>query len=228
MSNQDDLVKALIATGKPVIVYCMNGRPLSINYIAQHANAVIEGWFAGEEAGNAIANILFGDVNPSGKLTISIPKSVGQLPVYYNRKPSAHAYEYVNESNQPLYPFGFGLSYTTYSYSEPKLSDNILQQKGTVNVSINVSNTGNRRGEEIVQLYIHQQTASVTRPVKELKAFKKISLEPGETKTVTFKIVRSLLSFWRADMTYGTEPGKVDIMTGPSSTQLQKTVLTIL
>ena len=228
LSNQDDLVKALIATGKPVIVYCMNGRPLSINYIAQHASAMIEGWFAGEEAGNAIANILFGDVNPSGKLTISIPKSVGQLPVYYNRKPSAHAYEYVNESNQPLYPFGFGLSYTTYTYSEPRLSGNILQQKGTVNVAINVSNTGNRRGEEIVQLYIHQQTASVTRPVKELKAFKKISLEPGETKTVTFKIVRSLLSFWRADMTYGTEPGKVEIMTGPSSTQLQKTVLTIL
>jgi beta-glucosidase len=170
LSNQDDLVKALIETGKPVIVYLMNGRPLSVNYIAEKANALIEGWFAGEEAGNAFANILFGDVNPSGKLTISIPKSAGQLPIYYNSKPSSHHYEYVSESNKPLYPFGFGLSYTKYTFSTPKLSDNILQKKGAVKVTVNVTNTGSRSGEEIVQLYIHQLTASVTRPVKELKS----------------------------------------------------------
>ena len=228
LSNQEELVKALIATGKPVIVYLMNGRPLTVNHIAQKANALVEGWFAGEEAGNAFANILFGDVNPSGKLTITIPESTGQIPIYYNSKPSSHHYEYVTESNQPLYPFGFGLSYTNYTYSAPILSDNILQKKGSVNVTVRVTNTGSRRGEEIVQLYIHQLSASVTRPVKELKAFQKIALESGETKTVTFKIDGSMLSFWRGDMTYGTEPGKIEIMTGPSSVQLQKTILTIL
>jgi beta-glucosidase len=228
LSNQDDLVKAMVQTGKPVIVYLMNGRPLSVNYAAQHANALLEGWFAGEEAGNAVANILFGDVNPSGKLTISIPKSVGQLPVYYNRKPSAHAFEYVTETSQPLYPFGFGLSYTSFQYAAPKLSKPALTNDQAVKVSVTVTNTGNRRGEEIVQLYIHQKTASITRPVKELKGFRKIALEVGETKTVIFTIDAGMLSFWRADMTYGTEPGEVEILTGSNSVQLQKTNLTIL
>jgi beta-glucosidase len=228
LSNQDDLVKAMVQTGKPVIVYLMNGRPLSVNYAAQHANALLEGWFAGEEAGNAVANILFGDVNPSGKLTISIPKSVGQLPVYYNRKPSAHAFEYVTETSQPLYPFGFGLSYTSFQYAAPKLSKPALTNDQAVKVSVTVTNTGNRRGEEIVQLYIHQKTASITRPVKELKGFRKIALEVGETKTVIFTIDAGMLSFWRADVTYGTEPGEVEILTGSNSVQLQKTNLTIL
>ena len=228
LSNQDDLVKAMVTTGKPVIVYLMNGRPLSVNYAAQNARALIEGWFAGEEAGNALANILFGDVNPSGKLTISIPRSVGQLPVYYNRKPSAHAYEYVSQPSQPLFPFGYGLSYTTFDYSTPKLSRPTLTKDQELKVSVMVTNTGSRAGEETVQLYIHQKTASVTRPVKELKAFRKISLEPGASAQVTFNINTSMFAFWRADMTYGTEPGEVEIFIGPSSVNVQKVNLTIL
>lgn len=228
LSNQEELIAAMVATGKPVIVYLMNGRPLSVNYAAQNARALIEGWFAGEEAGNALASILFGDVNPSGKLTISIPRSVGQLPVYYNRKPSAHAYEYVTETSQPLFPFGYGLSYTTYGYSPPKLSRPTLTKDQPIKVTVTVTNTGSRAGEETVQLYIHQKTASVTRPVKELKAFRKIALKPGASEQVTFTIDASMLTFWRADMTYGTEPGEVEIFTGPSSAQLQKVNLTIL
>ena len=228
LSNQDDLVRAMVATGKPVIVYLANGRPLSINYIAQNAAAIIESWFAGEEAGNAFANILFGDVNPSGKLTISIPRSIGQLPIYYNSKPSAHHYEYVTENKTPLYAFGHGLSYTTFKYGEPRLRDLTLTRNGTVSVSVDITNTGSRKGEEVVQLYVRTLNGSVTRPVKELKAFQKILLEPGETKTVTFKIDHAMLSYWRADMSYGTEPGNVEIMTGPSSTEVKKITLAIL
>jgi beta-glucosidase len=228
LSNQDDLVKAMVATGKPVIVYLANGRPLSINFIAQNAAAIVEGWFAGEEAGNAFANILFGDVNPSGKLTISVPRSVGQLPIYYNSKPSAHHYEYVTENKTPLYAFGHGISYTTFKYAEPRLSDLTLTRNGTVTASVDVTNTGSRKGDEVVQLYVRTLNGSVTRPVKELKGFQKISLEPGETKTVSFKIDHAMLSYWRADMTYGTEPGNVEIMTGPSSAEVKKIKLAIL
>jgi beta-glucosidase len=217
LSHQNELIKAMVATGKPVIVYLMNGRPLCVNYAAQNAKALIEGWFAGEEAGNALANILFGDVNPSGKLTISIPRSVGQLPVYYNRKPSAHAYEYVTQSSQPLFPFGYGLSYTTYDYSTPKLSRPTLTKDQALKVSVMVTNTGNRAGEETVQLYIHQKTASVTRPVKELKGFQKIELKTGESKTVSFTITTADLKYYNTDLKYDWEPGEFHIMIGGNS-----------
>lgn len=219
LSQQDELVKAMIATGKPVIVYLVHARPYAINYIAENATAIVDGWFNGEEAGNAFANILFGDVNPSGKLTISIPRTVGQLPVFYNYKPSARAYDYVTTKNTALYPFGYGLSYTTFSYGKPSINNRT--------VSIDITNTGKMKGEEIVQLYIHDKMSSVTRPVKELKGFQKISLNPNETKTVVFTITDEMLKFWTARMKYETEPGEFEIMIGPNSSELQKLILTI-
>src|SRR5688572_7353227 len=179
-SYQEDLVKAIAATGKPYVVYLMHGRPLSINWIAQNATELVDGWYSGEEAGNAFANILFGDVNPSGKLTISIPRSVGQIPIVYNGKPTSQFYQYVTEKNTPLYPFGYGLSYTNFTYSDLKTSPPtplLKERGGTAIVSVNVTNTGKMPGDEIVQLYINQKFRSVVRPVKELKGFKKISLE---------------------------------------------------
>lgn len=210
LADQNELVRALIATGKPVIVYLAHGRPLSINMISERANAVIDGWFSGQEAGNAFANILFGDVNPSGKLTISVPRTVGQIPIYYNHKPSAQFFEYVAEKNTPLYPFGYGLSYTSYTYGTPRLSaDDML--------TVDVTNTGKVKGEEIVQLYIHQKVSSATRPVKELKDFARVSLGAGETKTVSFKIDKEKLSYWNKDKKYTVEPGVFELMVGGSS-----------
>jgi len=219
LSQQDELVKAMVETGKPVVVYLAHARPYAINYIAENVTAIVDGWFNGEEAGNAFANILFGDVNPSGKLTISIPRTVGQLPVFYNYKPSARAYDYVTTKNTPLYPFGYGLSYTTFTYNKPSIHERT--------VSIDITNTGKMTGEEIVQLYIHDRISSVTRPVKELKGFQKITLNPGETKTVSFTITDDLLKFWDKDMHYLVEPGDFDIMIGSNSDQWQKIILTI-
>jgi beta-glucosidase len=226
-ADQDELVKALVATGKPVIVYLAHGRPYSINYIAEHAGAILDGWYTGEEAGDAAAAILFGDVNPSGKLTISIPRSVGQLPIYYNHKPSAQFLPYVTESNTPLYPFGYGLSYTTYRYSAPRLSASQMRADGAVMLSVDVSNTGDRAGDEIVQLYIHQRVSSVTRPVKELKGFDRVHLAPGETRTVTFRIDAATLAFWTKAMRYAVEPGEFECMTGPSSDRTQQVILAV-
>jgi beta-glucosidase len=221
-SQQDELVQAIMATGKPAMVYLAHGRPLAINWIAQNVPAIIDGWFTGEEAGNAFANILFGDVNPSGKLTISYPRSAGQVPVYYNHKPSAQFFPYLRESNLPLYPFGYGLSYTTFRYSAPKVSSPVMKKDSSVTVTVDVTNTGRRAGDEIVQLYVHKKIATVTRPVKELKDFARISLQPGETKTVAFKLDRSKIAYWNKDMQYGVEPGTVEVMTGPGSTEVQK------
>ena len=213
-ADQDALIKAMVATGKPVIVYLSHGRPLSVNYAAAHADAIVDGWFTGQESGNAFANILFGDVNPSGKLTISIPRSVGQVPIYYNHKPSAQFLPYVTESNTPLFPFGYGLSYTNFTYSPLRLDRN--------KVSVDVTNSGTMAGDEIVQCYIHQKVSSVTRPVKELKGFSRISLHPGQTKTVSFIIDRSNLVFWTKDNKYDVEPGVFEIMIGSSSVETQK------
>jgi len=219
---QEDLVKALVATGKPVIVYLAHGRPLSISWIAAHAPAIVDGWFTGEEAGNAFANILTGETTPSGKLTISIPKTVGQVPVYYNHKPSAQFFEYTQGKDEPLYPFGYGLSYTTFTYSAPRLSDSVMRASGSVQLSVDITNTGAVKGDEIVQLYIHQKISSVVRPVKELKGFARISLEAGEKKTVRFTIDASSLSFWTAAMTYAVEPGVFEIMVGGGLDKLGK------
>jgi beta-glucosidase len=241
---QEDLVKAIAATGKPYMVYLMHGRPLTINWIAANAPAIVDGWFCGEEAGNAFANILFGDVNPSGKLTISVPRSIGQLPVFYNGSPTSHFYNYVTESNTPLYPFGYGLSYTSFSYAKPYVGSLSTNQEGTTsanptvslaanknfNIVINtdITNAGTRKGDEIVQLYVHQKSGnSVVRPVKELKGFLRITLNPGEKKTVSFNITPDLLKHWTADMKYEVEPGTYEIFIGGNSTDFEKTELII-
>jgi len=214
LAQQDDLVKAMVATGKPVIVYLTHGRPLSINYIQQHADAILDGWYTGQESGNAAANIIFGDVNPSGKLTISVPRSVGQVPINYDHKPSAHFFPYVTEANTPLYAFGYGLSYTTYQYGKPTLVGMTL--------SVAVTNTGKMAGDEIVQLYVHPKVASVTQPVKALKGFSRISLAAGETKTVTFNITKDMLAYYNQQMKRVAEPGTYEMMVGPNSNELQK------
>jgi len=226
--DQEALVKAMVALGKPIIVYLMNGRPLSINYIAKNVPAIIEGWYMGQETGTAAADILFGDVNPSGKLTITIPKSVGQLPLYYNHKPSAQFHDYVSQDVLPLYPFGFGLSYTTFTYSNLRLSSDKISTEQSVEVSVDIINNGNVSGDEIVQLYISDKVASVTRPVLELKGFDRINLKVGETKTVKFIIDKSKLAFWDYNMKYTVEPGEFDIIVGKSSTDFIKKTLTVL
>ena len=226
LSNQDELTRALVATGKPVIVYLMNGRPLAINYQTQNVPAIIEGWYLGQETGTAVADVIFGDVNPSGKLTVTVPKSVGQLPMYYNYKPTAHI-DYVSLDSKPLFPFGFGLSYTTYTYNNLKLTKDSMDVNEAVIASIDVKNTGKMKGDEIVQLYIRDKISSVTRPVKELKGFERISLEAGQTKTVQFTIDKSMLSFWDINMNFTTEPGDFDIMIGSSSVDLQTVKLTV-
>jgi beta-glucosidase len=227
-SQQEDLVKAIAATGKPYVVYLMHGRPLTINWIANNAPAIIDGWFTGEESGNAFANILFGDANPSGKLTISIPRSVGQVPVYYNARPTSRFYDYVTEKNTPLYPFGYGLSYTSFGYTGLAVSNTSVSKTAAFTASINVSNIGSVKGDEIVQLYIRQKSGnSVVRPVKELKGFQRISLNPGEKRTVSFTITPDLLKHWTADMKFEVEPGVYEIMIGKNSNDVQKIELTV-
>lgn len=225
--QQNDLVKAMVALGKPVVVYLMNGRPLSFNYIKENVSAIIEGWYMGQETGNAAADIIFGDVNPSGKLTITFPKSAGQLPLYYNHKPSAQYHNYISDDVEPLYPFGFGLSYTTFTYSNLKLSSPNMPTDGTATISVTVTNSGSRDGNEIVQLYIHDKISSVTRPVKELKGFQRINLKKGESKTVSFVIDKSKLAFWDINMNYTVEPGDFDIMIGKSSEDIQVATLSV-
>jgi len=226
-ANQEELVKALVATGKPVVVYLMHARPLAIPWIAANVPAILDGWFAGEEAGDAAANILLGDVNPSGKLTISVPRSVGQIPIFYNHKPSARSYDYVTEKDRPLFPFGYGLSYTNFAYSNLHLLSPSMSLGGSAVVAVDVANTGAVAGDEIVQLYIHQKVSSATRPVKELKDFARVRLKPGEMRAVSFTIDASKLSYWNAQMHYGVEPGEFDIMVGGSSEDLLQTTLTV-
>jgi beta-glucosidase len=228
--QQDELVRKIVALGKPVVVYLMNGRPLSVNYIYQNVPAIIEGWYMGQETGNAAADIIFGDVNPSGKLTITVPKSAGQLPMYYNFKPSAQINEYLSMDNKPLWYFGYGLSYTRFRQTNLRLDKNRIKKDGSVKVRVEITNAGKKAGDEIMQMYIRDKVSSVTRPVKELKGFKRVSLKPGETKTVTFVIKPDLLAFHDINMNYVVEPGEFEIMVGNSSRDedLQKLVLNVI
>lgn len=222
---QQKLVEEIQKTGKPVVVVLMNGRPLTINWIDKNIPAILETWFLGTEAGNAIADVLVGDYNPSGKLPVTFPRSVGQIPLYYSMKNTGrpmdpnnkYTSKYLDESNDPLYPFGYGLSYTTFTYSEVSLSQPEVTDKDELTVTCTVANAGDRQGEEVVQLYVRDLVGSVTRPVKELKAFEKIALLPGESKTVTFKLTAKDLSFYKRDMTFGVEPGKFVVFVGGSS-----------
>lgn len=225
---QNELADAIFAVGKPVVVYLTNGRPLAIPKIVDRADAVLEGWYAGQETGNAAADILFGNTNPSGKLTITIPRSIGQVPNYYNAKPGSRIYNYIDESNKPLFPFGFGMSYTTFRYSEPVLSAESMPTDGRVEISVSVTNTGSRAGDEIVQFYIRQKVSSVTRPIKELRGFQRISLAPEETKKVTFIVDRETLAFHDVNMKYTVESAEFEMMVGPSSADLARTTLRVV
>jgi beta-glucosidase len=226
--RQNELAEAMFKLGKPVVVYLMNGRPLAIPHIVEKADAVLEGWYAGQETGNAAADILFGRVNPSGKLTITIPREVGQLPIYYDQKPSSRGFAYVDADNRPLFPFGYGLSYTTFNDSEPQLSATNMKTNGSVEVSTTVTNTGKVAGDEIVQLYIHQKTGSVTRPVRELKGFRRISLAPGESKTVCFAITPDMLAIYNMDLKRVVEPGEFELIVGPASNEGKTALLHVM
>jgi len=216
IGRQDELVKAMAALGKPVIVFLFNGRPLSINYLEQNVPVIYECWYLGQETGHAVADVLFGDDNPGGKLPISVPRSAGHLPVFYNYKPSARR-GYLFDDVSPLYSFGFGLSYTTFSIGQPRLTKKKIRREGTTRVLVDVTNTGKREGTETVQLYIRDVVSSVTRPVKELKGFKKIRLQPGESATVAFDVTPELLKFYDVNMKHVVEPGDFVLMVGNSS-----------
>lgn len=213
---QDDLVKAVLETGKPVIVVLFHGRPNSIRYIQSHVPSILECWYLGQEAGLAVADVLFGDVNPGGKLPITIPRSAGHIPCYYNYKPSARR-GYLEDDITPLFPFGYGLSYTTFGFDNLRVEQPTIGMHESTSVSIDVKNTGARTGEEVVQLYIRDLVSSVTRPVKELKGFRRIRLEPGQSATVTFPLTPEHLSFTNIDKRNIVEPGDFEIMVGNSS-----------
>jgi beta-glucosidase len=226
LGAQNDLVKAVVETGTPTVVLLVNGRPLSINYIAEHVPAILEGWYLGQEGGTAAANVLFGDVNPGGKLPITFPHSVGDLPDFYNHKPSANR-SYAFSTRQPLYPFGYGLSYTSFKFENLRVEPNKIVSGGNAKVSVDVINTGAREGDEVPQLYIHQKIASVTRPVMELKGFQRITLKPGEKKTVEFTVTPETLSMLDESMNKVVEPGTFELMVGPSSAQTSMVTLSV-
>jgi beta-glucosidase len=227
---QMQLAEAIIKTGKPVAVVLFNGRPLAISDLDKIAPAILESWFGGTEAGNGIADILFGDVNPSGKLTMTFPRSVGQVPIFYNSKNTGrpinpeNPYEkfksnYLDSPNSPLYPFGYGLSYTTFSYSDVRLNKKSFSAGDQITASVSVTNTGDMDGEEIVQLYVRDLVGDVTRPVKELKGFRKVTIRKGETIEVTFTITPSDLSYYHQDMSYVFDPGDFVLFIGTSSAE---------
>jgi beta-glucosidase len=226
LGSQDDLVKAVLATGKPVVVFLLHGRPNSINYIAEHVPAVLDGWYLGQEGGTAVADVLFGSYNPGGRLPITVPRSVGQLPDYYYQKPSAKR-EYLGSTVKPLYPFGWGLSYSTFQYGNVRVSPTEIGLQGQTKVAVEVKNTSTVRGDEVVQLYIRDEVSSVTRPVKELRGFRRVTLDPGETKTVEFTLGPDELSFLNREMRRVVEPGTFDIMVGGNSDDLIETKLNV-
>ncbi|WP_448632236.1 MULTISPECIES: beta-glucosidase BglX [Pseudomonas fluorescens group] len=231
-ASQRELIKALKATGKPLVLVLMNGRPLSLLEEQQQADAILETWFSGTEGGNAIADVLFGDYNPSGKLPITFPRSVGQIPTYYNHlsigrpftpgKPGNYTSQYFDDTTGPLYPFGYGLSYTEFSLSDMALSSTTLNKTGKLDASVTVENTGKRDGETVVQLYIQDVTGSIIRPVKELKNFRKVMLKAGEKKVVHFTISEDDLKFFNAQLKYAAEPGKFNVQIGLDSQDVKQ------
>jgi beta-glucosidase len=226
LGNQDDLAKAMLATHKPVVAVLLHGRPNAITYLAENVPAILDGWYLGQQGGTAAAEVLFGDYNPGGKLPITVPRSVGQLPDYYYQKPSAKR-EYLFSTTQPLYAFGWGLSYSTFKYSDLRATPDSIGPEGTTRVSVNVTNISKVRGEEVVQLYIRDEISSVTRPIKELRGFHRITLDPGQAKTVEFTLGFDDLSFLNRDMHRVVEPGTFKIMAGGNSVDLIETTLTI-
>jgi beta-glucosidase len=224
---QTELVKQILATGKPVVVVLISGRPLAIPDLAENANAILEAWLPGEEGAAAIADVLFGDYNPGGKLAMTFPRSVGQVPIYYNHKPSGSTSlfytDYVSESVKPLFPFGHGLSYTTFAYSDLSLSSSTVNMGETVKISFKVTNTGKLTGDEVVQLYLKDEYASIPRPVKELKGYHRLTLNAGQTKTVVFHLPVNVMAYYDIDLCLQLEAGKVNVMVGSSSQDIRLT-----
>lgn len=227
VGRQNDLVKAVLATKKPTVVFLINSGPLAISYIAENVPAILEGFYLGQETGTAAADVLFGDYNPGGKLTVSFPRSAGQLPIYYNKKPTARR-GYLFSTTEPLFPFGHGLSYTTFKYSNLKITKPQIGQNEETTVTVDITNTGNLRGDEVAQMYIRDDVSSVTRPVKELKDFARVSIEPKQTKTVTFKVTPAKLEFYDRNLKRVVEPGTFQIMVGGNSVDLINATLRVV
>lgn len=236
---QKNLLKQLVATGKPVVLLNFSGRATEMKWESENVNAIMNVWFGGSETASAICDVLYGDVNPSGKLTVSMPQATGQEPLYYNHLPTGrpvaentknfakYASNYLDVRNDALYPFGYGLSYTTFSYSDIRLSSSEMTRDGSIKATVTVTNTGNRDGDEIVQLYIHDKVASISRPVRELKGFKRIHLKAGESKEVSFDITSDLLKFYDVNLKEVLEPGQFDLMIGTSSLNNKSTLFTV-
>jgi beta-glucosidase len=225
---QQELVKAIHETGTPVVMVLMNGRPLAIEWSSENIPSILNGWLLGSEAGNALADVLFGDYNPSGKLTMTVPRNTGQIPIFYNTKRvsrpldnTRYTSKYIDSPIEPLYPFGYGLSYTEFSYSPITLSTESISFDEVLTASVTVTNSGERFGEEVVQLYIQDMVGSVVRPVKELKGFEKIALKPGQSQKVTFTIGVDDLAFYTRDMSFKAESGEFRLFAGSSSEDLQ-------
>jgi len=222
---QNELLKEVYSVNKNIVVVLMNGRPLPLNWMTENVPAIVEAWFLGSEAGNAVADVLFGKHNPSGKLPVSFPRHGGQLPLYYNHKntgrpgPETNVFwsHYTDEANSPLYPFGYGLSYTTFEYSDISLSDSTMHRSGSIEVSVTLTNTGSRAGSEVVQLYVRDLVGSVTRPVRELKGFEKVHLEAGQSKKVAFSLTASDLAFFTINNKWEVEPGDFTVFVGTNS-----------
>lgn len=220
LGEQQALVDAVLATGKPTVILLIGGRPLSITKIADTAPAILQGWYLGQETGTAVARVLFGDVNPGGKLPVSVPRSVGHLPVYYNHKPTAKR-GYAFDKTDALFPFGFGLSYTQFTYSDLSLNKTKIAANETLEITATITNTGAYAGDEVVQLYVNDPVATVTQPVKLLKGFKRVSLQPKESKKVTFTLSANQLAFYDRQMQYVVEPGAINVMLGSSSADVR-------
>jgi beta-glucosidase len=229
---QKDLLKALLKTGKPVVLVLLTGRPLAIKWESENVPAILNVWFGGSEAGFAVADVLFGNVNPSAKLSTTFPQSVGQIPLYYNHKSTGRPLpdgkwfqkfrsNYLDVSNDPVYPFGYGLSYTSFNYSDIKLSSTTLKGNQTLTAAVTITNNGKYDGKEVVQLYIRDVVGSITRPVKELKGFEKVDLKVGESKTVNFTITPNDLKFYNYDLKYDWEAGDFEIMIGTNSANVK-------
>ncbi len=235
--SQRNLLQALIATGKPVVVVLFNGRPMVLPWENKVATAILDVWFPGTEAGNAIADVLFGNYNPSGKLSTTFPQNVGQIPIYYNHKNTGrplipgdgHKFksDYLDVTNEPLYPFGYGLSYTNFSYGDIRLSKTNISGTESLTATVTVTNNGDYDGEEVVQMYLHDKVASITPPVKELKGFQKIMLKKGESKQVVFNINHSDLMFYNSDLKLIAEPGEFDVMIGGNSRDVKSATFTL-
>jgi beta-glucosidase len=233
---QQQLINRIAALGKPFTVVLFNGRPLTLTKVAAKATAILEAWFPGVQAGNAVADVLFGKVNPGGKLPVSFPVSVGQIPIYYNHEPTGRPCDPTSKYNSryrdlntcdPLYSFGYGLSYTTFAFSDLKLSSVTMSPRGRIKVTVNVTNTGSRAGDEVAQLYIHDPVASISQPVRRLRGFERLTLAPGQTRTVSFTLNRKDVGFYDNAGRFVVEPGQIEVYAGDSSKASLTTSFTV-